>query len=315
MQSNSTTSPLSAQRTEIDSDAPVEFSVETERAGSGREDSGDPDVAPTHVITATVTPQRGTDTTAFNPAVTEVARADDLRNIPASAERYLKPGFVAVGAQKMWCKMLNVSLSVAAPTEHPSPLDFAFLALMHNIKSLRQPWRVLFGRKPSEPLTFALEEFVKGVCISICASGFGGLVRVWRRFFGNCYEDNEKADLCVALWERHHWLQGISLENAVHAIRETGDPLDRFTRVILYLWTSLNRPRNNRAHPLRQHVDRLWEWCKVLAVVPARCLQRCCWSQVTFRIRWNIGVGFRHRGLVLRAAGIRCPEALEELLD
>ncbi|OWZ06094.1 hypothetical protein PHMEG_00021698 [Phytophthora megakarya] len=81
------------------------------------------------------------------------------------------PGFVAVCAQKAWCKMLNVSLSALASKEHSPPLDFAFLALMHNVKSSSHPWRVLFDRMPNEPLTFSLGKFVKGVRISIRASG------------------------------------------------------------------------------------------------------------------------------------------------
>ncbi|OWZ13824.1 hypothetical protein PHMEG_00012785 [Phytophthora megakarya] len=59
---------------------------------------------------------------------------------------------------------------------------------------------------PNELLTFSLGKFVKGVWISIRASGLGGLVRMWCRFSGHCYENNEKIDLCVALCERRHWL-------------------------------------------------------------------------------------------------------------
>ncbi|OWY95407.1 LOW QUALITY PROTEIN: hypothetical protein PHMEG_00034594 [Phytophthora megakarya] len=135
--------------------------------------------------------------------------------------------------------MLNVSLSAPASKEHSPPLDFAFLALMHNVKSSRHPWRVLFNRMPNQPLAFSLGKFVKGVRISIRPSALGGLVRMWRRFSGHCYEDNEKNGLCVALWERRHWLQVSSMDNAIHAFRETSDLLDPFTRVVLDLWADL----------------------------------------------------------------------------
>ncbi|OWZ04223.1 LOW QUALITY PROTEIN: hypothetical protein PHMEG_00023909 [Phytophthora megakarya] len=190
---------------------------------------------PTQVITATVTARRGTNTTTFTPAVEAISRATNSRKLPANAERFLKPGFTAVGAQKAWC---NVSLSAPAPKEHSPPLDFAFLALMHNVRSSRHPWRVLYDRMPDEPLTFSLGKFVKGVRISIRASGLGGLVRMWHRFSGHCYEDNEKIDLCVALWERRHWLQVSSMDNAIQAFRKASDPREPFTRF-----------------------DRLWDWC------------------------------------------------------
>ncbi|OWY92402.1 hypothetical protein PHMEG_00038617, partial [Phytophthora megakarya] len=157
-----------------------------------RTQSGSRSRRKTHVITATVTARRGTDTAAFVPAATVVSRAVNSRKLTATAERFLEPGFTAVGAQNAWCQMLNVSLSESAPKDHVSPLDFAFLALMHNIHSARHPWRVLFDRMPDEPLTFELGKLVEGVRISIRASGHGGLVRMWRRFSGHCYEDNEK---------------------------------------------------------------------------------------------------------------------------
>ncbi|OWY97665.1 hypothetical protein PHMEG_00031753 [Phytophthora megakarya] len=124
--------------------------------------------------------------------------------------------------------MLNVSLSSPAPKEHSPSLDFAFLALMHNIRSSRHPWRVHYDQMPDKPLTFSLGKFVKGVRISIRASGLGGLVRMWRRLSGHCYEDNEKVDLCVALWERRHWLQVSSMDNAIQAFRKASDPRDPF---------------------------------------------------------------------------------------
>ncbi|OWZ17544.1 LOW QUALITY PROTEIN: hypothetical protein PHMEG_0008495 [Phytophthora megakarya] len=52
----------------------------------------------------------------------------------------------------------------------------------------------------NEPLTFSLGKFVKCVRISIRTSGLGGLACMWCWFSGHCYEDNEKIDLCVALW-------------------------------------------------------------------------------------------------------------------
>ncbi|OWY98044.1 hypothetical protein PHMEG_00031290, partial [Phytophthora megakarya] len=146
------------------------------------------------------------DTSAFVPAATVVSRTANARKLTATTERFLEPGFAAVGAQKVWCQILNGSLSESAPKDHVSPLDFAFLALMYNVHSARHPWRVLFDRMPDEPLTFKLGKLVQGVRISIRASGHGGLVRMWRRFSGHCYVDNEKIDLCVVLWERRHWL-------------------------------------------------------------------------------------------------------------
>ncbi|OWY99461.1 hypothetical protein PHMEG_00029529, partial [Phytophthora megakarya] len=143
---------------------------------------------------ATVTARRGTDTSAFVPAATVVSRATNSRELTATAERFLEPGFAAVGAQKAWSQMVNVSLSESAPKDHASPFDFAFLALMYNIHSARHPWWVLFDRMPDEPLTFELGKLVQGVWISICASGHDGFVRMWSRFSGHRYEDNEKID-------------------------------------------------------------------------------------------------------------------------
>ncbi|OWY99615.1 hypothetical protein PHMEG_00029355 [Phytophthora megakarya] len=243
----------------------TEVSVRTSsRARRGRSHVVPSDLRPrrpTRVITATITARRGTDTTTFIPAVAVISRATNSQKLPANAERFLKPGFTAVGAQKAWCKMLNVSLSAPAPKEHSPPLDFAFLTLMHNVRSSRHPWRVLYDLMPNEPLTFSLGKLVKGVRISIRASELGGLVRMWRRFSGHCYEDNEKIDFCVALWECRHWLQVSSMDNAIQAFRKASDPRDPFTRVILSLWADLNRTRNNRADLLRQQFDRLWDWC------------------------------------------------------
>ncbi|OWY95791.1 hypothetical protein PHMEG_00034118 [Phytophthora megakarya] len=114
---------------------------------------------------------------------------------------------------------------------------------------------------PDEPLTFELGKLVQGVRISILASGHGGLIRMWHQFSGHCYEDNEKIDLCVALWERRHWIQVSALDNAIRRFKEDSDPLDPFTHVVLGLWFHLNRMRSNRADLLRQQIDRLWEWC------------------------------------------------------
>ncbi|OWZ16909.1 LOW QUALITY PROTEIN: hypothetical protein PHMEG_0009232 [Phytophthora megakarya] len=211
----------------------------------------------THLFTATVTARRGTDTSAFAPAATVVSRAVNSRKLTATAERFLEPGFAAVRAQNAWCQMLNVSLSESAPKDHVSPLDFAFLALMYNVYSARHPWRVLFDHMPDEPLTFDLGKLVQGVRIYIRASGHGGLVLMWRRFSGHCYEDNEKIDLCVAFWEHRHWLRVPALDNAIRKFKE--DPLDPFTHVILGLWHHLNL--EHRADLLHQQIDQLWEWC------------------------------------------------------
>ncbi|OWZ01023.1 hypothetical protein PHMEG_00027666 [Phytophthora megakarya] len=116
----------------------------------------------THVVPATVTARRGSATSAFVPAATVVFRVANAQNLTATAERFLEPGFAAVGAQKAWCQMLNVSISESAPKDHASPLDFAFVALMYNVHSARHPWRVLFDRMLDEPLTFELGKLVQG---------------------------------------------------------------------------------------------------------------------------------------------------------
>ncbi|OWZ03409.1 hypothetical protein PHMEG_00024867 [Phytophthora megakarya] len=258
------------------------------RRGRGHVVQSDPRPRrPTLVIMATVTARRGTDTTTFAPAVAAISQATNSQKLPANAECFLKPGFTAVGAQKAWCKMLNVSLFAPAPIEHSPPLDFAFLALMRNVRSSRHPWRVLYDRMPNEPLTFSLGKFVKGVRISIRASGLSGLVRMRRRFSGHCYEDNEKVYLCVALWERRHWLQVSSMDNAIQAFRKASDPRDPFTRVVLSLWADLNRTRNNRADLLRQEFDRLWDWPALSPI-----------------LNRSVGVCSYHRGLVSRAAAL-----------
>ncbi|OWZ20738.1 hypothetical protein PHMEG_0004800 [Phytophthora megakarya] len=163
--------------------------------------------------------QRGTDTSVFTPAVTEVSRVANSRKFTGNAERFLEDGFAATGAQKAWCQILNVSLPVSAHEDFASPLDYAILALMHNIVSSRHPWRVLFDRMPDEPLTFVLGEFVQG-------------------FSGYCYEDNEKVDLCVALSERRHWLQMSAMRNAIQAFKAAANPLEPFAHTILELCLS-----------------------------------------------------------------------------
>ncbi|OWZ03682.1 hypothetical protein PHMEG_00024540 [Phytophthora megakarya] len=176
-------------------------------------------------VTATVKARRGTDTSVFAPAFTVMSRAANSSKLTATAERFLEPGFTAVGAQKAWCQMLNVSLLESAPKDHMSPLNFAFLALIYNVHSVRRPWRVLFDRMPDEPLTFEFGKLVQG--------------------------GNKKIDLCVALWERRHWLKVSALDNAIRKFKEGSDPLDPFTHVILGLWHDINRMRNNRADLLQ----------------------------------------------------------------
>ncbi|OWZ00394.1 LOW QUALITY PROTEIN: hypothetical protein PHMEG_00028423 [Phytophthora megakarya] len=173
--------------------------------------------------------------------------------LTGNAERFLEPDFTATGAQKAWCQILN-TVGIGSRGLRIS-LDYAFLT------SLRHSWLVLFDRMPDEPLTFELGESVQGVRISIRVSGLGGLIQMWRRFSGHCYEDTEKVDLCVALWERRYWLQMSTMRNAILAFEAAADPLDPFTNTILDLWYDLNRMRNNRADLLRQQIDRLWDWC------------------------------------------------------
>ncbi|OWZ01272.1 LOW QUALITY PROTEIN: hypothetical protein PHMEG_00027376 [Phytophthora megakarya] len=176
----------------------------------------------------------------------------------ASPERFLKPGFTAVGAQKAWCKMLNVSLSASAPKEHSPPLDFAFLALMHNVRSSRHPWRVLFDRMPNEPLTFWLGKFVKGVRISIRASGLGGLA--CGAGFPVIFMRTTRMLISVSL-SGNAAIGSKSRPWITRAFCKASDPRDPFTRVVLSLLADLNRTRNNRADLIREQFDRLWDWC------------------------------------------------------
>ncbi|OWY94380.1 hypothetical protein PHMEG_00035911 [Phytophthora megakarya] len=143
-----------------------------------------------------------------------------------------------------------------------------------------------------DPLTFELGKQFRGVRISIRASGHGGLVRIWRRFSGYCYEDNEKIDLCVALWERQHWLQVSALDNAVRKFKEDSDPLDLFTHVINGLCRLIGCGNGTQT----------------LAVELALGTQRSCSSLAT-------SMGSSYRGLVPEATGIGCGVTVEELLD
>ncbi|OWZ13380.1 LOW QUALITY PROTEIN: hypothetical protein PHMEG_00013307 [Phytophthora megakarya] len=189
-------------------------------------------------VAKTLTPPQSTVQATITPAgVTEPSTDESVTTEPStvnsSVEAQVPPESSSVETP---------GGGAAESKEHSPPLDFASLALMYYVKSSRNPWRVLFDGTPNEPLTFSLGKFVKGVRISIRASGLGGLVRMWRRFSGRCYEDNEKIDLCVDLWERRHWLQVSSMDNAIQVFRKTSDPLDPFTRVVLSLCaTSIGR--------------------------------------------------------------------------
>ncbi|OWZ12598.1 hypothetical protein PHMEG_00014222 [Phytophthora megakarya] len=197
----------------------------------------------THIVTATVTARRGADTFAFVPAATVLSRAANGRELTAPAERFLEPGFAAVGAQKAWCQMLNVSLSGSALKDHASPLDFAFLALMYNVHSARHPWRVLFDRMPDEPLTFELGKLVAVVSFGCGAGSKATATKTTRRLTSPALAPS------------------VGFYNATRRFKEDSDPLDPFTHGILGLLYHLNRMRNNRADLLRQQMDRLWEWC------------------------------------------------------
>ncbi|OWY99760.1 hypothetical protein PHMEG_00029185 [Phytophthora megakarya] len=85
-----------AQATEVS----VRSSSRTRRGRSHVVQSDPRPRRPTRGITATVTARRGTDTTTFTPAVAVISRATNSQKLPANAERFLKPGFTAVGAQK-----------------------------------------------------------------------------------------------------------------------------------------------------------------------------------------------------------------------
>ncbi|OWZ07438.1 LOW QUALITY PROTEIN: hypothetical protein PHMEG_00020164 [Phytophthora megakarya] len=258
-----------------------------------------------------VTARRGTDTSAFVPADTVVSRAANSRKLTVTVERFLESGLPLLGPKRFG--MLNVSLSEAALKDHASPLDFAFLALMYNRKTSVAG---VFYRMLNEPLTFELRKLVQGVRISLRTSGHGGLVRMWRRFSDDCYEDNEKIDLCVALWERRHWLQVSALDNAIRKFKDDSDPLDPFTHVILGLWNHLNRMRNNRADLLRQQIDRLWEWCTSAGgrtrTLPTEVLLQRSYLQI---FNGGAGMGSRYHRLVPGVAGVGCKTAMEKLLD
>ncbi|OWZ01357.1 hypothetical protein PHMEG_00027272, partial [Phytophthora megakarya] len=165
-----------------------------------------------------------------------------------NAERFLEPGFIAPGEQK-------------APKTYACPLDLAFLALLYNMESANHPWVAVYKRMPGEPQIFSLGNFVPGTKISIRAVGLGRLVRMWRQLSGHCSEENEKADISLALWERRHWLQQSAMENAILTFRKACDPQDPFLFFVLALWSELNRTRNLRADRLRLQIARLWDWC------------------------------------------------------
>ncbi|OWZ01425.1 LOW QUALITY PROTEIN: hypothetical protein PHMEG_00027188 [Phytophthora megakarya] len=234
------------------SDATVPSSQNSARVASRR---------PTRVITATVSSKRGTDSTAFAPSVAKVSLALNSRKLPMNTERFLEPGFIAPGAQKAWCKVQNSSLSEPAPKTYACPLDFAFLALLYTVENANHPWAVVHKRMPAEPLIFSLGNFVPGTKISIRAVGLGRLVRMWRQLSGHFSEENKKADISHALWERRHWLQQSAMENAILAFRKACDPQDPFLFFVLELWSELNRTRNLRADRLRLQIARLWDWC------------------------------------------------------
>ncbi|OWY97107.1 LOW QUALITY PROTEIN: hypothetical protein PHMEG_00032449 [Phytophthora megakarya] len=171
-----------------------------------------------------------------------------------NAERFLEPGFISPGAQKAWCKVQHSSLSEPAPMTYACPLDFAFLALLYNYNAVHK-------RMPGEPQIFSLGNFVPGTKISIRAVGLRRLVRIWRQLSGHCSEENEKADISLALWERRHWFQQSTMENAILAFRKACDPQDLSLFFVLELWSELNRARNLRADRLRLQIARLWDWC------------------------------------------------------
>ncbi|OWZ12524.1 LOW QUALITY PROTEIN: hypothetical protein PHMEG_00014293 [Phytophthora megakarya] len=95
--------------------------------------------------------------------------------------------------------------------------------------------------------------------ISIRDTGLGGLVQMWRQLSGHCSEENGKADISLALWERRHWVQVASMENALIELRNTCAPSDPFLVFVLELWHELNRTRNFRPDRLRLQIARLWK--------------------------------------------------------
>ncbi|OWY98010.1 hypothetical protein PHMEG_00031333 [Phytophthora megakarya] len=186
------------------------------------------------------------------PSVAKVSLALNSRKLPMNAERFLEPGFIAPGAQKAWCNIQNSSLSEPAPKPYACLLDFAFLALLYSVENANHPWAAVHKRMPAMPQIFSLGNFVPGTKISIRAVGLGRLVP---------HEENEKADISLALWERRHWLQQSAMENAILAFRKACDPQDPFLFFVLELWSELNRTRNLRADRLRLQIARLWDWC------------------------------------------------------
>ncbi|OWZ00026.1 hypothetical protein PHMEG_00028872 [Phytophthora megakarya] len=63
---------------------------------------------------------------------------------------------------------------------------------------------------------------------------------MWRQLSGqlrgHCREENEKADSSLALRERRHWVEVLSMENTLVDLRNTCDAGDQFLFLVLVLW-------------------------------------------------------------------------------
>ncbi|OWZ20055.1 hypothetical protein PHMEG_0005603 [Phytophthora megakarya] len=105
---------------------------------------------------------------------------------------------------------------------------------------------------------------------------------MWRPCSGHPYVNKAKIDLCVALGERRHRLQVSSMENAIHAFRETSDLLDPFTRIVLDLWSDLNRTRNNRA----DFLDNKSIGCSGTSTLPTQVLLEPSYLQYSIEVLW-----------------------------
>ncbi|OWZ15478.1 hypothetical protein PHMEG_00010860 [Phytophthora megakarya] len=150
---------------------------------------------------------------------------------------------------------------------------------------------------PAEPQIFSLENFIPGTKIFIRAVGLGRLVRMWRQLSGHCSKETEKADVSLALWERRHWLQQSSLENAILAFRKACDPRDtipllRSRALIVRLRDWCTDDDGPPEHPtvillahscLQYSIEALdWapqtlDWSRELRVLDAKQPWRNCW--------------------------------------
>ncbi|OWZ03997.1 LOW QUALITY PROTEIN: hypothetical protein PHMEG_00024179, partial [Phytophthora megakarya] len=139
------------------------------------------------------------------------------------------------------------------------PLDFAVLAPLYNVENVNHPWIAVHKRMPTEPHILGLGNFLPDTKISIRAVGLERLVLMWRQLSGHCGEENVKADISLALWERRHWLQMSSTENAMLAFRKICDPQDPSLFFVLEFGPSSTE--HETSGPVCFVFKLLWDMC------------------------------------------------------